>query len=269
MASAQGKQVPAKMRETYEAVVALTDAFCRAHLNEEYADLARTLTATLCRKRPSPLAQGRPKTWACGIVYALGQVNFLFDKSQDPYLSATDVCAGFGVSQASASSKAKTIRDALDLMPLDPRWSLPSRLDDNPLVWMLEVNGFILDVRSLPRSVQIEAYERGLIPYLPHERLIQEMEAALPLPVHPTLTLCEALREKGFEHKPTDTLTVSHVFDGGDVAGITCVLAETADENLGVSLTFLRPVRGHPLAEKIDRYRQQRAAGLAWEREEG
>ena len=50
------------MQATYDAVVALTDAFCRDHLNEEYRDLARAMAAALCRKRPSPLASGQPRT---------------------------------------------------------------------------------------------------------------------------------------------------------------------------------------------------------------
>jgi hypothetical protein len=57
--------VPKVMQAKYDAVVALTDAFCRDHLNEEYHDLARAMTAALCRKRPSPLAAGQPRTWAC------------------------------------------------------------------------------------------------------------------------------------------------------------------------------------------------------------
>jgi len=65
----KSEQVPKPMQETFNAIVALTDAFCRAHLDEEYAQLARQATAALCRKRPSPLATGNPKTWACGIVY--------------------------------------------------------------------------------------------------------------------------------------------------------------------------------------------------------
>ena len=58
--------VPKSMQATYEAITALTDAFCRDHLNEDYRELARRMTAALCRKRPSPLASGQPRTWACG-----------------------------------------------------------------------------------------------------------------------------------------------------------------------------------------------------------
>ena len=69
--SSTSERVPKPMQPTFTAIVALTDAFCRAHLDEEYAQLARQATAALCRKRPSPLATGNLKTWACGIVYAL------------------------------------------------------------------------------------------------------------------------------------------------------------------------------------------------------
>jgi hypothetical protein len=35
---------------------------------------------------------------------------------------------------------------------------------------MITVNGYIVDVRSMPRDVQEIAYEKGLIPYIPGER---------------------------------------------------------------------------------------------------
>jgi Domain of unknown function (DUF6398) len=64
------------MQATYDRVVALTDAFCRDHLNDEYRDLAQAMSAALCRKCPSPLASGQPRTWACGIVYTLRPAEF-------------------------------------------------------------------------------------------------------------------------------------------------------------------------------------------------
>ena len=50
-----------------------------------------------------------------------------------------------------------------------PLRKLTSRLDDNLLVWMLEVNGFLMDIRMAPREVQAAAHEKGLIPYIPAE----------------------------------------------------------------------------------------------------
>ena len=113
--------------------------------------------------------RGRPEIWACGILYALGTVNFLFDKSQSPHMGADELCALFGVSQSSGSGKAGFIRDLMKMHQLDPDWCLPSLVDQNPLVWMLEVNGFLVDVRDMPLEVQEIAYKKGLIPYIPAE----------------------------------------------------------------------------------------------------
>lgn len=47
---------------------------------------------------------------------------------------------------------------------------LPSRVDDNPLVRLLNVNDFMMDIRDAPREAQAVAFGRGLIPYIPADR---------------------------------------------------------------------------------------------------
>lgn len=142
---------------------------CTTHLNDEYATLSRELAATLARKRPSPLLQGRVNTWACAITYTIGNVNFLWDHSQTPHLRVIDLCSLFGVSQSAGTAKAREIMRLLRIVQLDPRWSLPSKLAQNPLVWMLNVNGIIVDVRMMPKEFQEEAHRLGLIPFVPGE----------------------------------------------------------------------------------------------------
>ncbi len=94
----KSENVPNAMQEKFNGIVAITNDFAKQHLNDEYAQLLRFATAALCRKRPSPLAKGREKTWACGITHAIGMVNFLFDPSQDPHISAKEIYQWFGVS---------------------------------------------------------------------------------------------------------------------------------------------------------------------------
>jgi hypothetical protein len=53
---------------------------------------------------------------------------------------------------------------------LDPRWTLPSFAEKNPLVWMAEVNGLLVDLRHMPRDLQEIAFAKGLIPYIPADR---------------------------------------------------------------------------------------------------
>ena len=164
------KCVPAKSHEALAAIVELTDSFCEQHLDENYQQLARDMALKLARKRSRMnINQGRPKSWAGGIIHALGMVNFLHDASFEPYMSSPDLAKGFGVSQGTMTGKSKIIRDVLDIGPMDPRWCLPELLDSNPMVWMLEVNGFIMDMRTAPLDLQRQAYQQGLIPYIPAE----------------------------------------------------------------------------------------------------
>jgi hypothetical protein len=167
MSKKAGESVPTKLRPIYESIVYITDEFCEDHLSGEYAELCRKMAATLSRKRPSPLTQGKLEIWACAIVYAIGKVNFLFDKAQTPHLRADELCSLMGVSQSSASAKASRILGLLDIMQIDPEWCLPSKVGENPLAWLIQVNGFLVDARQAPKEIQEEAYRLGLIPYLP------------------------------------------------------------------------------------------------------
>lgn len=65
-------------------------------------------------------------------------MNFLFDPTQTPHIHGRDLCALFNVSQSAGSAKAREIMRLLNIVQLDPRWGLPSRLADNPLVWMID-----------------------------------------------------------------------------------------------------------------------------------
>ncbi len=161
--------VPEAILPRYQEIIALTDGLCQEKLNVEYATLCREMAAALARKRPSPLTGGQVKTWACGIVYTIGFVNFLFDKSQSPHMRADEICAWFGVAQSTGGNKAKQIRDMLHITQFDSKWMLPSMIDKSPMAWMISVNGLIVDARSLPRPIMEEAYRKGLIPYVPGE----------------------------------------------------------------------------------------------------
>jgi hypothetical protein len=48
-----------------------------------------------------------------------------------------------------------------------PLWTLPSKMDSGPLIWMVEVDGFIVDVRQMSVAVQEVAYLKELLPYVP------------------------------------------------------------------------------------------------------
>ena len=116
--------IPATARPAYDAVVGLTDAFCRERLDGEYEALCRQLAGVLARKRPSPLPSGKPEAWACGIVRTIGWVNSLDDGSRGPHLKPTDIDQAFGVGGSTGGGRSKAIRAMLKIRPFDPRWTL-------------------------------------------------------------------------------------------------------------------------------------------------
>jgi hypothetical protein len=168
--SGRSNSVPKLMVPVYEKIVSLTDDVCDRHLNPEYRALARAMTCALCRRRPSPLSSGQPRSWACGIVYVLGRINFLGDPSFSPHVKTAELCAAFEVGESTVHAKARVIEETLGIGPLDLKWTLPSLAGKNPLVWMAEVNGLLVDLRDMPREVQEIAFAKGLIPYIPANR---------------------------------------------------------------------------------------------------
>lgn len=166
MTPAKSIKVPKGSEGKFGALIALTDGFCDEHLDHEYAELARYAIAALCRKRPSPLTNGHPQTWACAVLYALGQINFLSDRSTAPYMAMADLCGHFGIAPSTGGNKAKLVRTALSMHQFDHNWTLPSRLESSSLSWLIEVDGLIIDARQLPIEIQAVAVQKGLIPFV-------------------------------------------------------------------------------------------------------
>ena len=160
-----------------DRIVELTNAFCLNYLNEDYRELCEDMITALLDTEV-PLEKGRPASWASGIVHAVGFVNFLQDPSQSPHMTSAQVAEGFGVSQQTMQTKSRIIRDELGLIQFDPDWCLPALVKENPLIWILKVNGLAVDIRTAPRRLQEQAYQQGLIPYIPADLPEPEPEAA-------------------------------------------------------------------------------------------
>jgi hypothetical protein len=155
------------LRGRFAEIVAITDQFCKARLNEDYRDLCREMAVIVCREG-LPVSSGKAAGWATGIVYSVTWVNFVGDPANPHHVKTEDMAAGLGVSPATLHSKAKVIRDGLGLRRLDPRWTVGEMLEQNPYVWLVEdESGLILDLRHAPRAVQEDAHRKGLIPFIP------------------------------------------------------------------------------------------------------
>jgi hypothetical protein len=164
--SSEDLRIPVALRERAQQIIDVTDAACREHLDEEYGVLTRRLLARLARKRPSPIVRGDARIWAAGAIYAVGRVNFLFDRTQTPHLTAEQLAEALGVVKTTMANKAGMINRMLDIGIFEPDLTRVVMIEQHPMAWLVEVDGVILDAWTLPAEVQEEARRLGLIPDL-------------------------------------------------------------------------------------------------------
>jgi hypothetical protein len=102
--------------------------------------------------------------------HAVGRANFLDDPSQVPHCKPKTIYEFFDIAESTGQNKSKQIRDALGMEVMSPDWTLPSRLAGNPMVWMVQINGLVIDIRRSSPELQRLAYEKGLILFIPADR---------------------------------------------------------------------------------------------------
>ena len=137
------------IKQKKEALIEMTDHFADRYLDEDYKMLCRKLIDKMSRKRQVPFLSGRLEIWAAAVVYALGQINFLFDKNFEPYVSATDLCNYFRTSQSTTSQKAKIIRDMFKMRYFDEEFSTERMQKENPLKEFVMVDGLVVPVSTV------------------------------------------------------------------------------------------------------------------------
>ena len=104
-----------KIKLKENELVGMVSDFCDKYLDSEYKQLCIKLVEKMGRKREVPFKRGKLENWASGIVYAIGQINFLFDDSFAPFATPDDICNFFGVKKSTASNKARDIRKLFNL----------------------------------------------------------------------------------------------------------------------------------------------------------
>ncbi len=124
-------KVPRAMYPRYLEIAEIIEEFCTDKLNDEYRELCFQALMKLCRKRPSPLLSGKANTWACGIIYAIGSNNFIFDKAQPIHMTAADIADWFGLSKSTAGAKSTEITKLLDLSYFNSEFQLKDLIEDN------------------------------------------------------------------------------------------------------------------------------------------
>lgn len=143
-----------EIKQKEEKLLEMTGAFCAQQLDEEYFQLCEKLIKKLGRKRDVPFQRGKLEIWAAAVVYAIGSINFLFDKSFEPYITPDQINDFFGTKKSTVSSKASAIKDMFDLWHFNTEFSTQRITDSNPFNNLVMVDGLIVPMDTLPENLQ-------------------------------------------------------------------------------------------------------------------
>ena len=148
-----------RINEKAHQLISLTTEFCEQHLDDEYEQLCEKLIRKMSRKRNVPYLSGGIEVWAAGVIYALGQINFLFDRSFEPYATHDDICDYFGTNKSTTSQKAKFIRDMFKMRYWNDEFSTDQNKKDMPFGKSMMINGLIVPMDILKSESQEEEDE--------------------------------------------------------------------------------------------------------------
>jgi hypothetical protein len=141
-----------EIKDRENQLLDMVGPFCESYINEEYAKICSNLVKKMGRKHDVPFKRGKIEIWASAAVYAIGQINFLFDESFEPYLSQDDICDYFKTKKSTVSDKARKIRDMFNMGHYDEEFSTEYMMENNPLKDMVFTDdGFIV-----PKSMSYE-----------------------------------------------------------------------------------------------------------------
>jgi hypothetical protein len=133
-----------KIIERQQEIIQLVKSFCDAKLNEEYAMLGEKLICKLGRKRNVPFVGGKTTVWAAAVIHALGTINFLFDKSSQPYVSVEEINDFFETKKTTTGNRSREIRNLLKLGYWNSEFSTQSMAKRNPFAKFVMVDGLIM-----------------------------------------------------------------------------------------------------------------------------
>lgn len=119
-------ELPPQVRERVAAVDEVMCLVAVELADPEHLDLSRGLLVRLATEHPGELARGGVEGWGGGIPYAVCQVNKMLNAGwwSDLDITGTDIAAVAGPSQQTVSTRAKKVRELLDL----DRWPPPAEV---------------------------------------------------------------------------------------------------------------------------------------------
>ncbi|KYK29907.1 MAG: hypothetical protein AYK19_19005 [Theionarchaea archaeon DG-70-1] len=142
------------IQEKMHTLIKMTAEFCDTCLDDEYRQLSEKLIRKMARKRDVPFLYGRIEIWAAAVVYALGTLNFLFDKRFEPYIAPDDICSYFQTNLSTTYQKSKKIRDMFKLKYGNEEFTTRYVIENKYQFYLVMREEFSTKIKNLVKTIQ-------------------------------------------------------------------------------------------------------------------
>ncbi len=143
-----------EIKEREKKLLGLTGIFCSQKLDDDYFQLCEKLIKKMGRKRDVPFKRGKIEIWAAAVIHTIGSINFLFDKSFEPYMTAQQISDYFGTKNSTVSNKVRQIREMFKLTMFDNEFATEHMNETSPFNDLVMVDGLIVPLSSIPENLQ-------------------------------------------------------------------------------------------------------------------
>lgn len=101
--------------EKREKLTEMIEEFCDKHLTDEYMELSMNVVEEMAGSKNPYYERGNLEVWASAVIYAVCQINSVFDESNDPHITRKDILDHFNTKQSVVSKKAINLRNIYNL----------------------------------------------------------------------------------------------------------------------------------------------------------
>lgn len=129
-----------------DKILTQVTTYCQKYLDKEYTDICSHVFHDLLETNPTVFNRGQFGIWGAAIVWAVGSVNFLGDKSFEPYASLADVCSYFNANKSSVGQKSAKIKKQLNIDHFNPDYQTTNAVSDFLSSLVMTPEGLIVPV---------------------------------------------------------------------------------------------------------------------------
>ena len=112
------------INEKQEKLTEMLDDFCDEYLNNDYKEISQKIIEEMVNGKSVYFKREKPKILASAVIYAICQINSLFDESNEVHITRKDITNYFNTNQSVVSKKAMNLRNIYNL---DGRYSLDNK----------------------------------------------------------------------------------------------------------------------------------------------